>query len=741
MNNNIIKSLRRTVLGTVAAAAVAIGFTACAEDTFMTQNGAASANGNSYKISIPANIGGGDTRAVAYNSETGGYDALFETTDYIFVYDITKDADGRKKEDDGWMRTTFLYPDANGKTTNLVGELGFSKYDDETESRVEVIPEVGDELMLYYKNTGQYIYYNNWSGETIQDYAIAKVTILSIDDNGVIKTSAATFTHPQSLYKINFTGITSGVNIKTIRIESEQQKLVCEYNPIMQWPNYFGSVKYSYTNKKDGTSQRELFFMLRFADNPNNNDKVSSSDDAITFKALGSDGHYYTGSKIVQGNLTDGKYYQAEVAMADAGLAMTLTNTTTGELVEFDNWFQISTENAAYMAENIGFDTGFEWYGGNNPLTLKNLSIFDGDANVIQVYSNNVSEESRMHYLLLDGVNTLKTNTSCPALCVYENSCLHISAKSADGRLNLPDGGLHIASNVQMTIESGEISMNGSAGLADNSTLNVEGGVLTCSGISGNNSSSCIISKSGKIRIAMDSYIQEGLIKAANGYALMVSQDGDYLVYTVTEDDGSGLAKSIVVTPATTTLYYSSSLGYIGSSNSLSAHVYPENITNKSVTWKTSDPNVVYVNEEGWVESKGIGVATVTATTNDGTNLSAQCIVTVKPAGGIKYKNEYISKSLGSQPFINPLTIEGSVTSVTYTSSDNSVATVNTSTGKVTIAAGAAVGQTVTITATATMAEDGEYSYPEWLRSSSYEISIESPAGEGQRDDYIHDSW
>ena len=61
MNNNIIKSLRRTVLGTVAAAAVAIGFTACAEDTFMTQNGAASANGNSYKISIPANIGGGDT--------------------------------------------------------------------------------------------------------------------------------------------------------------------------------------------------------------------------------------------------------------------------------------------------------------------------------------------------------------------------------------------------------------------------------------------------------------------------------------------------------------------------------------------------------------------------------------------------------------------------------------------------------------------------------------------------------
>ena len=739
MNNNIIKSLRRTVLGTVAAAAVAIGFTACAEDTFMTQNGAASANGNSYKISIPANIGGGDTRAVAYNSETGGYDALFETTDYIFVYDITKDADGRKKEDDGWMRTTFLYPDANGKTTNLVGELGFSKYDDETESMVEVIPEVGDELMLYYKNTGQYIYYNNWSGETIQDYAIAKVTILSIDDNGVIKTSAATFTHPQSLYKINFTGITSGVNIKTIRIESEQQKLVCEYNPIMQWPNYFGSVKYSYTNKKDGTSQRELFFMLRFADNPNNNDKVSSSDDAITFKALGSDGHYYTGSKIVQGNLTDGKYYQAEVAMADAGLAMTLTNNTTGEVTIVDSYIQIHSNQAPYTLENNGFDPDIEWDGGENTLTFKNISLSTPYEGFRLFPDQSDPDNTKNHYLVLEGENTLYCYYEDQGIKVLDGSSLYVSAKSAKDKLNITQGVIRL-NNATMTLESGEITVNGYIEMYDNSTIKVEGGVLTTNTLYGWNSS-CIISKGGKLRIAKDGYIEEGLIKAANGYALMVSQDGDYLAYTVIEDDFSGLAKSIVVTPATVTLHYSSSLGYIGSSNSLSAHVYPENITNKSVTWKTSDPNVVYVNEEGWVESKGIGVATVTATTNDGTNLSAECIVTVKPAGGIRYKNEYINKTPTSEPFINPLMIEGSVTSVTYTSSDNSVATVNTSTGKVTIAAGAAVGQTVTITATATAVEDGEYVYPEWLSSASYEISIESPVGEGQRDDYIHDSW
>ena len=736
MNNNIIKSLRRTVLGTVAAAAVAIGFTACAEDTFMTQNGAASANGNSYKISIPANIGGGDTRAVAYNSETGGYDALFETTDYIFVYDITKDADGRKKEDDGWMRTTFLYPDANGKTTNLVGELGFSKYDDETESRVEVIPEVGDELMLYYKNTGQYIYYNNWSGETIQDYAIAKVTILSIDDNGVIKTSAATFTHPQSLYKINFTGITSGVNIKTIRIESEQQKLVCEYNPIMQWPNYFGSVKYSYTNKKDGTSQRELFFMLRFADNPYNKDKVSSSGDAITFKALGSDGHYYTGSKIVQGNLTDGKYYQAEVAMADAGLAMTLTNNTTGEVTIVDSYIQIHSNQAPYTLENNGFDPDIEWDGGENPLTFKNISLSTPYEGFRLFPDKSDPDNTKNHYLVLEGENTLYCDYEDQGIKVLDGSSLYVSAKSSEGKLNITQGMIRL-NNATMTIESGEITVNGYIRMNDNSTIKVEGGVLTANTLYGWNSS-CIISKGGKLRIAKNGYIEEGLITAAEGYVLVVSDDGEYWAYTAIEDDHTGLAKSIVVMPGAVTLTYGLS---DWGAETLRAYVYPETTKDQSVTWKTSDPNVVEVSETGWIRATGVGVATVTATTNDGTNLSAECIVTVKPVGGIQYQNQEVSMTPESQPFTNPLTKAGKITSITYSSSDTNVATVNASTGEVTITSGATAGQTVTITASATIEEDGVYFYPEYYRTASYTVKLVPVTSQGGRNDYTPGSW
>ena len=502
-------------------------------------------------------------------------------------------------------------------------------------------------------------------------------------------------------------------------------------------------MKYSYTNnKKEGTDQRELFFMLRFADNPYNKDKVSSSGDAITFKALGSDGHYYTGSKIVQGNLTDGKYYQAEVAMADAGLAMTLTNTTTGELVEFDNWFQISTENAAYMAENIGFDTGFEWYGGNNPLTLKNLSIFDGDANVIQVYSNNVSEESRMHYLLLDGVNTLKTNTSCPALCVYENSCLHISAKSADGKLNMTNCGLGLNGNSVTTIESGEISVS-DLSMWENSTLNIEGGVLTVNRwINGSGSSSCLISKDGKLRIAKNGYIPEGFIKAADGYVLVVSDDGEYWVFTAIKDDGSGQAQGILMMSSTATIGYNPSMNqYLD----LRAYVYPEMTTDKSITWTTSDPNVVQIgysyNNYANIYSTGVGTATVTATINGDTNLSAKCEITVKPFGGIWYENYEVSVTPESKPFINPITKVGKITSIIYTSSDISVATVNASTGEVTIKSGATTGQTVTITATATVEDDGEYIYWEDRKTASYTVKLAPATGQGEHEDYTPASW
>ena len=716
MNNNIIKSLRRTLLCTVAAAAVTIGFTACADEAFTTQNTTAPANG--YQVIIPSNMGGGDTRAIAYNSETGGYDETFELTDRIYVYN-------NKLE--GWSDGP-LKPDSEGKSTNLVGTLNFYSED----------IAVGDELLLCYKGTSFY-YSRDFSSDTsLSDYSLATVKITDIKD-GVIKTSAATFKNLQSVYKINFTGIASdNVKIKKVFIESEQRKLVNYYRPTnKEWPNDFGPV--TYTFEEEGRDLSDFIFLLRFADNPDNqkdSGNPNTSSDVISFRSLGSDGHFYVGTKSVTADLENSKYYQADVAMADAGMAMTLTNNTTGEVVVLDSYTQIHSNQAPYTLEHNGYDLDLEWDGGDNTLTFKNISLSTPYEGFRLFPDKSDPDNTKNHYLVLEGENTLYCFDNDQGFNVLDGSSLYVSAKSAEGMLNITQGVIRL-NNATMTLESGEITVNGYIEMYDNSTIKVEGGVLTANTLYGGNSS-CIISKGGKLRIAKNGYIEEGLIKAAEGYVLVVSDDGEYWAYTAIEDDHTGLAKSIVVMPGAVTLTYGLS---DWGGEELRAYVYPETTKDQSVTWKTSNPDVVEVYGEGKIRATGVGVATVTATTKDGTNLSAECIVTVKPVGGIMYENYEVSVTPESQPFINPLTIEGNITSITYTSSDTSVATVNASTGEVTITSGATAGQTVTITANATVEEDGVYFYPEYRRTSSYTVKLVSSIGQGERNNYTPGSW
>ena len=73
-----------------------------------------------------------------------------------------------------------------------------------------------------------------------------------------------------------------------------------------------------------------------------------------------------------------------------------------------------------------------------------------------------------------------------------------------------------------------------------------------------------------------------------------------------------------------------------GDVEQLRVTVLPESTTDKSVTWTSSDEDVVDVYGNGSVVAMGEGTADVTATTNDGSDLSATCKVTViDPEGGI----------------------------------------------------------------------------------------------------------
>ena len=63
----------------------------------------------------------------------------------------------------------------------------------------------------------------------------------------------------------------------------------------------------------------------------------------------------------------------------------------------------------------------------------------------------------------------------------------------------------------------------------------------------------------------------------------------------------------------------------------LTATITPTNTNNKSVTWASNNTNIATVDYTGLVTAKAVGTATITATTADGTNLSASCQVTVTP--------------------------------------------------------------------------------------------------------------
>jgi uncharacterized repeat protein (TIGR02543 family) len=83
----------------------------------------------------------------------------------------------------------------------------------------------------------------------------------------------------------------------------------------------------------------------------------------------------------------------------------------------------------------------------------------------------------------------------------------------------------------------------------------------------------------------------------------------------------------------------------------LKATISPDNATNTSVTWISSNPNVVTVSEEGIIKAIALGTADITATAIDGSNVAKSCKVTV--SNNKSYKITY-KLSKGQNADLNP---------------------------------------------------------------------------------------
>ena len=118
----------------------------------------------------------------------------------------------------------------------------------------------------------------------------------------------------------------------------------------------------------------------------------------------------------------------------------------------------------------------------------------------------------------------------------------------------------------------------------------------------------------------------------------------------------------------------------VGRTVILVATVSPENATNKTVTWRSSDSSIVSVGSNGVAKAEKIGTATVTATTLDG-NKTASCEITVAPVSvtGVKLDASSISLYVGENRTLTATVSPSNATnaSVTWKSSNTAVASVN----------------------------------------------------------------
>ena len=123
----------------------------------------------------------------------------------------------------------------------------------------------------------------------------------------------------------------------------------------------------------------------------------------------------------------------------------------------------------------------------------------------------------------------------------------------------------------------------------------------------------------------------------------------------------------------------------VGAEFKLTATVAPENVTDPTVTWSTSDATVATVDDEGNVKTLAVGTATITAACGDA---KATCAVTVKPvpAETITLSQETIEAVEGQKVQLTATVGPDNTTdkTVTWASSDETIATVD-ETGMVTI--------------------------------------------------------
>ena len=138
----------------------------------------------------------------------------------------------------------------------------------------------------------------------------------------------------------------------------------------------------------------------------------------------------------------------------------------------------------------------------------------------------------------------------------------------------------------------------------------------------------------GDIGTDASDYTGGSFVTERENLALTATTPGSYYLHVLTIDN-AGKARESKAGPITVkryvtgiTLDQDNITLEPGATETITATVTPDNVTEPGLTWESSNPDVVTV-VNGVVTGVGTGTATITVTANDGSGVSASCTVTV----------------------------------------------------------------------------------------------------------------
>ena len=296
------------------------------------------------------------------------------------------------------------------------------------------------------------------------------------------------------------------------------------------------------------------------------------------------------------------------------------------------------------------------------------------------------------------------TSTNASVASVNNGLVKALKEGSTTVTVTTADGGKTATCSV--TVKSAKIAVTGIAldktsltlteGESNQLTATVTPANATDPSVSWSSSDAAIASvdKSGKVTA----------VKAGTANITVTTTDGDK------KDVCLVAVKAAVVNVTGVALDKASASLLVGQTQQLKATVSPDNATDKTVSWSSSNPNVASVDENGYVTGKASGSATVTVVTTDGGKMATCDFTVTQPVTGVSLDKASLSIVEGESATLTATVAPADATNkeVAWSTSDASIVTVEaTASGSVSSKSGEKESASPTITVKLTAVKEG----------------------------------